>query len=96
MDLEDLDWAPSGGWAPSGRVELIVGHTYAVVTAERRYAKFEVVEVDDDRVLIDWAFQTDRDNRELSTTPPPVVPTGTPDSQTEGSIPRMETEGEAS
>lgn len=66
IDLEDLDWAPDGGWSENGRVELIRGHTYVVRTADSHYAKFNVVSLFSDRVTLDWAYQVDRDNRELS------------------------------
>jgi len=70
LPLVDLDWAPDGGWAPSGRVDLIRGHTYAVLTRDGFYAKFEVISLIGDRVVLDWAVQMDRGNRELSIAPP--------------------------
>jgi hypothetical protein len=68
--IDDLGWAPSGGWSPSGRVEAIPGHTYAVRTADGYYAKFYLREVRRDRAVLDWAVQLDRGNRELSADPP--------------------------
>lgn len=73
LALEDLDWAPGGGWSESGRVEALVGHTYAVRTADGYYAKFHVVSVAGDRLTLDWAFQADRGNRELSVGAPVMV-----------------------
>src|ERR1043165_7588036 len=66
LKLDGLDWAPDGGWSDLGRVELIEGHTYAVVTADDHFAKFYVVSLSGDRATLDWAYQVDRGNRELS------------------------------
>jgi hypothetical protein len=63
--LDDIDWAPGGGWSPSGTVEVIPGHSYVVWTWDNHYAKFRVVSVTSTRVIVDWAYQVDRGNREL-------------------------------
>jgi hypothetical protein len=69
--MDDVSWAPPDGWsvAPNG-VELIKGHTYVVWTHDSYYAKFRVVEVlstsgTPSAIVIDWAYQIDRDNPEL-------------------------------
>ncbi len=86
MPMVDLDWAPDGGWSPAGRVELIPGHTYAVLTADGFYAKFHVASLSSDRAVVDWAVQLDRGNRELSVQPP-VTAGETPRGPTGGRIP---------
>jgi hypothetical protein len=67
--LDAVDFAPSGGWAPSGSVELVVGHCYVVHTHDDHYAKFRVTSMDAHRVSIDWAYQVDPGNRELRAQP---------------------------
>lgn len=67
--LDDVDYAPASGWSPSGTVELILGHSYVVWTYEDRFAKFRVTSVTADRVVFDWAYQTDPGNRELKARP---------------------------
>lgn len=64
--LVDVDWAPERGWSPTGRADLVVGHSYVVWTSDDHYAKFEVRSIQSDRVVLDWAYQVDRGNPELS------------------------------
>ncbi|MDH3216927.1 MAG: fibronectin type III domain-containing protein [Candidatus Krumholzibacteria bacterium] len=70
IDLLYVDWAPLEGWADSGRVELIEGHSYVVqiVDAIGHYnmAKFHVRAASPMSVTLDWAYQTDDDNPELA------------------------------
>jgi hypothetical protein len=70
--MDEVSWAPSEGWsvAPSG-VELIEGHTYVVWTWNLHFAKFRVVSLEfaaglPVRATIDWAYQVDNNNPELS------------------------------
>lgn len=70
--MDEVSWAPGDGWSvsPNG-VELIKGHTYVVWTHDLYYAKFRVIETfsssgSPSAVLIDWAYQIDQDNPELS------------------------------
>jgi len=69
--LDAVDYAPTTGWAPSGSVELIVGHCYIVWTRDDHYAKFRVTELRPAvpgvpaQVMFDWAYQVDPGNREL-------------------------------
>ena len=69
--LDAVDYAPTGGWAPSGTVELIPGHCYVVWTRDDHYAKFRVTQIvpasgpNPARVVFDWAYQVDGGNREL-------------------------------
>jgi hypothetical protein len=70
IDLLYVDWAPSGGWAPSGTVELIPGHSYVVrIVASNgtfNVAKVEAVSVSSASATLDWAYQIDIDNPELA------------------------------
>jgi hypothetical protein len=73
--LDDIDFAPSSGWSPTGSVELIVGHSYIVWTRDDHYAKFRVTDIIPGgtgvpkRVIFDWAYQVDPNNRELRNRP---------------------------
>ena len=67
--LDAVDFAPSGGWSPSGSVELVIGHCYVVHTHDDHYAKFRVTSLDSHRVTFDWAYQVDPGNRELRAKP---------------------------
>ena len=74
-DLDAVDFAPSGGWSPTGSVELIPGHCYVVWTRDDHYAKFRVTSIlpatptTPGRVVFDWAYQIDPGNRELRARP---------------------------
>jgi hypothetical protein len=70
--MDEVSWAPTQGWsvAPNG-VELIVGHTYVVWTYDLFFAKFRVVNLLFNGGLpsgarIEWAYQIDPNNPELS------------------------------
>lgn len=73
--LDDVDYAPSGGWAPTGSVELIVGHSYIVWTRDDHYAKFRVSGFapasgsTPKRVIFDWAYQVAQSDPELRNRP---------------------------
>ena len=73
--LDAVDYAPNGGWSPTGSVELIAGHCYVVWTRDDHYAKFRVTSlvpgdgVSPSRVELDWAYQVDPGNRELRARP---------------------------
>jgi hypothetical protein len=69
--LDAVDWAPNGGWSPTGSVELIVGHCYVVLTRTNNYAKFRVTSLAADQVRFDWAYQVDPGNPELIRYPSP-------------------------
>ncbi len=64
--LDAVDWAPNGGWSPSGTVELILDHCYIVWTRDNHYAKFRVRSLNPSQVVFDWAYQTDPGNPELA------------------------------
>lgn len=63
--IKDVNWAPDGGWSPSGVVELIVGHAYVVWTWDNYFAAFRVTELGDGYVKFDWSYQTAKGNPEL-------------------------------
>jgi hypothetical protein len=72
--LDAVDFAPNGGWSPTGSVELIEGHCYVVGTRDNHYAKFRVTNViaqstGPPRVEFDWAYQVDPGNGELRARP---------------------------
>ena len=79
--LDAVDYAPDGGWSPTGTVELIPGHCYLVWTRDNHYAKFRVTGLSPTGVSFDWAYQTDPGNPELharrargeSATPRPIT-----------------------
>jgi len=73
--LDAVDFAPNGGWSPTGTAELIPGHCYVVWTSDDHYAKFRVTGLSPSVVSFDWAYQTDRSNPELRSRP--VRPAGT-------------------
>jgi hypothetical protein len=66
--LDELNWAPEYGWstAQSDTVRLYEGHAYHVWTWDDHFAKFRVEHVGYDYVVIDWAYQIDEGNPELS------------------------------
>lgn len=73
-DLDAVDFAPNGGWSPTGSVELIEGHCYVVWTRDDHYAKFRVTSFiaqsqGPPLVQFDWAYQVDPGNRELRARP---------------------------
>ncbi|MHB8079108.1 MAG: hypothetical protein ACYDIE_07625 [Candidatus Krumholzibacteriia bacterium] len=76
IDLDLLSYAPLEGWTATRRVEAIRGHAYVVRvgTSVYHYAKFAVMGLDGiaGSVTVDWAYQTDTDNRELKAPPAPV------------------------
>jgi hypothetical protein len=74
--LDEIDRAPLEGWAPHGEVPLIAGHSYVVWTWDNRYAKFRVLSLTPDQALLEWAYQTDPGNRELSLPTPSAHATG--------------------
>jgi hypothetical protein len=64
-NLDAVDYAPDGGWSPTGTVELIPGHCYVVWTRDNHFAKFRVTGLSSGMVSFDWAYQTDPGNPEL-------------------------------
>lgn len=78
--FDDVGWAPQDGWSENGWAEIILGHTYVIWTSDLHYAKVRVIDINQDSIEFQWAYQTDADNPELK----PVVtsvekPTHDPD-----------------
>jgi hypothetical protein len=72
--LDAVDFAPNGGWSPTGSVELIPGHCYVVWTRDNHFAKFRVTQFvaassGPPRVEFDWAYQVALGNPELRARP---------------------------
>jgi len=72
VDLDYVDWAPEieDGWSPSKRVEMIPGHSYVVQILDDSgfyfYAKVFCQSLSNDLVVLNWAYQQDPGNPELS------------------------------
>jgi hypothetical protein len=72
--LDAVDFAPNGGWSPTGTAELIQGHCYVVWTRDNHFAKFRVTSLIAQSsgppvVEFDWAYQVDPGNPELKARP---------------------------
>ena len=67
--LDAVDYAPQGGWSPTGTVELIKDHNYIVWTWDDHYAKFRVTSISNSTVSLDWAYQVAASNGELHARP---------------------------
>jgi hypothetical protein len=68
--FDEVGWAPTKGWA-QGKVALIPGHIYIVriqnkTTGLYNYAKIRVTDLAINYVQLDWAYQTDPSNPELT------------------------------
>ncbi len=64
--LRDVDFAPPSGWSSDGIVEAINGHSYILLTRDNHYAKFEVNSHSGTAMTLDWAYQIDPNNPELT------------------------------
>ncbi len=69
--LDDIGWAPDNGWTEESADTLVLfeDNAYIVWTWDNHFAKFMVVEIGYDYVVIDWAYQTDEGNPELAVVP---------------------------
>lgn len=72
--LDAVDFAPNGGWSPTGSVEVILGHCYVVWTRDNNFAKFRVTSIIPQPsgppvVRFDWAYQVAPGNPELKARP---------------------------
>jgi hypothetical protein len=63
--LDVIDWAPADGWSDVGWAEVILGHSYIVLTSDDRFAKFRVTDINHNSIMLDWAHQEVRGNPEL-------------------------------
>ncbi len=71
QDIYDIPYAPTSGWGSAISVVAIPGHTYAIWTWDNYYAKVRISSITSNRLVFDWAFQTDKGNRQLK---PRTVP----------------------
>ena len=72
--LDAVDFAPDGGWSPTGSVELVLGHCYVVWTRDNHFAKFRVTGIitppgGTPVAEFDWAYQVAAGNPELKARP---------------------------
>lgn len=66
--LYDITYAPLEGWSVLDYAEAIVGHTYVIRTLDVHYAMIRITDLVEDpapTMTFDWAYQVDRNNREL-------------------------------
>ncbi|MBI4546876.1 MAG: hypothetical protein HY707_02775 [Ignavibacteriae bacterium] len=63
--LYDIGEVPTRGWSPTKDVQLIIGHTYVVLTWDSHYAKMRVISLTPGGVMFDWAYQLQQDNPRL-------------------------------
>ncbi|MFP4458015.1 MAG: hypothetical protein ACLFSQ_00320 [Candidatus Zixiibacteriota bacterium] len=64
-DLQDVDFAPETGWDPEGWEIAQRGHSYIIWTSDNHFAHLRITSMYDDRIIFDWAYQTDTGNPEL-------------------------------
>jgi hypothetical protein len=69
IGFDDMDWAPEGGWSPTGTAEVIPGHVFVVWTRDDNFAKVRAIDVGYGRLIFDWAYQVATGNPELSPRP---------------------------
>jgi hypothetical protein len=89
--FDDLNWAPTEGWAPSGRVEAIENHVYFVRISELdgyHYAKLYIELVASTYIELWSAYQLGAYNRDLAPAPP-----GSGDDEIDSVIGLSSTEG---
>lgn len=65
--ISKADWAPDGGWSPSGAAEVIPGHVYIIWTVDNHFAALYAVSSDATagQATFEWAYQLDIGNPEL-------------------------------
>lgn len=67
--FDDVSWAPTEGWSPSGTAEVIPGHVYIVWTRDNHFAKVRARSLSGGSLVFDWAYQIDTGNPELAPRP---------------------------
>ncbi len=65
VDFDEISYAPEFGWSQNGWLEVILGHTYVVWTADNHFAKVRVTAINSQNVIFDWAYQVAIGNPEL-------------------------------
>ncbi|MFC1513621.1 hypothetical protein ACFL5P_01300 [candidate division KSB1 bacterium] len=68
-DISDIDYIDPEliDWAEDGYVPLYEDFSYVIWTYDNHFATIRIEEVFYDRVLFDWAYQTDEGNPQLKT-----------------------------
>jgi hypothetical protein len=65
--FDEIGWSPEYGWSDLGYVELILGHTYVIWTADDHFAKMRMESVNaSNSVTFQWAYQTAQGILELA------------------------------
>ena len=64
-DFHAVDVVPAEGYTTLF-IELIAGHIYAINTPDDNFAKIHVRQISEERVIFDWAYQTDPKNVQLA------------------------------
>ena len=65
QDIWDIDFAPENGWSPYKDEIAKVGHTYVIWTYDNHFAKVRIKSITSDRVVFDWAYQTESGDPQL-------------------------------
>ncbi|MCP4684303.1 MAG: hypothetical protein GY867_02545 [bacterium] len=70
-DFDGIGWSPEFGWSELGYVEIVLGHTYVIWTADNHFAKMRALSFNTgvgglNSVTFEWAYQTDQGNLELA------------------------------
>ncbi len=69
--FDDIGWAPGDGWSELGYVEIVLGHTYVVWTADNNFAKMRALSDNaSGSITFQWAYQTAVGNPELAPAQP--------------------------
>jgi hypothetical protein len=72
-DIYDISYAPVEGWVellPNDNVKYvraIRGNTYVIWTYDNHFAKIRILDIYEDHIVFDWAYQTAPGNVELKT-----------------------------
>ena len=68
--FDEIRAAPSTGWSPSRRAEVIAGHTYVVWTWDNHFAKVRISKTSSTGIVFDWSYQLAEGNRSLKSSLP--------------------------
>ena len=72
--FDDIGYGTTEGWSSLGFSELIIDHTYMIVTVENNWAKVRFTQENPSGAFqMQWAYQTESGNLELA---PPVIKDG--------------------
>lgn len=63
--LSDVDVAPESGWSASAAIDAVAGHAFVFWTADNHFATLLIRDIAGERLIFDWAYQTDTGNPEL-------------------------------